>query len=403
MMGETRRMPVTAMLGANMFFSGVTFASTAPYASIVGVETLGMSTGQFAALFSFGAVVGTFISLGLGYLSDKLPDRRILVLAAALAGMIGQGLIYLVPTQLSFMIAMGLIMPLGFSMFSQSFAYVRVYFIKHDPARADFMVSALRTVFTVAWTIVPPIAGYVAAEFSVFNVYLMSALSYAACGLIFITMMTDPGTRVANVPPAPKPAREAGAARAKLPMPIISGVVGLTIITVATRLVGMGVPLLIVTQLGGTLTDVGIYAGIAAGLELPFMLGWGYLLARLSKESILIFNGLLYAVYLYLVTQAQAVTDIFWLQGINGIATAALMSVNISYLQDAIKGRVGLSTSLMDVVAISATLLGSAAFGFLSAGADYRVVIAGAATIAAGGALVMLAGNVGQLRKARIA
>lgn len=402
-MSETRRMPVTALLGANMFFSGVTFASTAPYASIVGVETLGMSTGQFAALFSFGAVVGTFISLGLGYLSDRLPDRRILVLVAALAGMIGHGLIYLVPTQLSFMIAMGLIMPLGFSMFSQSFAYVRVYFTKHDPARADFMVSALRTVFTVAWTVVPPIAGYIAAEYSVFNVYLMSALSYAACGLIFITMMSDKATHVANLPPAPKPVREPGAARGKLPMPIISGVMGLTIIVVAMRLVGMGVPLLIVTQLGGTLTDVGIYAGIAAGLELPFMLGWGYLLARLSKESILIFNGLLYAVYLYLVTRAQTVTDILWLQGINGIATAALMSVNISYLQDAIKGRVGLSTSLMDVVAISATLLGSAAFGLLSAGADYRVVIAGAAAIAAIGALVMLAGNVGQLRKARTA
>lgn len=402
-MSETRRMPVTALLGANMFFSGVTFASTAPYASIVGVETLGMSTGQFAALFSFGAVVGTFISLGLGYLSDRLPDRRILVLVAALAGMIGHGLIYLVPTQLSFMIAMGLIMPLGFSMFSQSFAYVRVYFTKHDPARADFMVSALRTVFTVAWTVVPPIAGYIAAEYSVFNVYLMSALSYAACGLIFITMMSDKATHVANLPPAPKPVREPGAARGKLPMPIISGVMGLTIIVVTMRLVGMGVPLLIVTQLGGTLTDVGIYAGIAAGLELPFMLGWGYLLARLSKESILIFNGLLYAVYLYLVTRAQTVTDILWLQGINGIATAALMSVNISYLQDAIKGRVGLSTSLMDVVAISASLLGSAAFGLLSAGADYRVVIAGAAAIAAIGALVMLAGNVGQLRKARTA
>ncbi|ODT79899.1 MAG: hypothetical protein ABS76_18280 [Pelagibacterium sp. SCN 64-44] len=396
------RMRVTALLGANMFFSGVTFASTAPYASIVGVETLGLSTAAFATLLSVSSIVGAFLSLGLGYLSDRLPDRRILVLAAALAGMIGHGLIYLFPSQAVFLLAMGVVMPLGLSMFSQSFAYTRVFYNRHNPARADFMVSALRTVFTVAWTVVPPLAGYVAARYSVFNVYLISALSYALCGAIFIVMMTDRATLVPNAPPAPVAPAPAGAAiRRRLPFPILSGVVGLTVIATAMRLAGVGMPLLIVTDLGGSLTDVGLYAGIAAGLELPFMLGWGYLLARLSKESILIFNGLLFALYLFLATGVRSVGDLLWLQGINGIATAALMSVNISYLQDAIKGRVGLSTSLMDVVSISATLLGAAAFGLLGAGGDYRLVIAGAAAIAGLGALVMLAGNLTRLRGPR--
>lgn len=394
----TTRMPVTALLGANMFFSGVTYAATVPYASIVGIETLGMSTAQFAALFSVSSIVGTFVSVGLGYVSDKLPDRRILALMATLAGMIGHGLIYFMQTQLTFMIAVALIMPFGMSAFSQGFGYVRVFYNRRDPARADFMVTALRTVFTFAWTVVPPLAGYIASEYSVFDVYLVSALSYAASGLIFITLMTDKTTRVPNAPPPPKAAPVPGARASRLPLPIISGILGLVVIVVATRLVGMGMPLLIVTQLGGTLADVGLYAGISAALEVPFMIGWGYLLARFSKESILIFNGLLYGLYLFLVTQAQSVSDVLWLQSINGIATAALMSINISYLQDAIKGRVGLSTSLMDVVAISATLLGSAAFGILSANGDYRLVLFGGACCAVAGALIMLAGNTHRLR-----
>ena len=53
------RLPVTALLGANMFFSGVTYAATMPYASLVGVDTLGMSPGWFATVMAIGSVLGT--------------------------------------------------------------------------------------------------------------------------------------------------------------------------------------------------------------------------------------------------------------------------------------------------------------------------------------------------------
>lgn len=399
-MADNMRLPVTALLGANMFFSGVTFASTAPYAAIVGVETLGLSGPSYAGLVSAGAIAGTFISVFLGYLSDRLPDRRILVLIAALAGVLGHGLIYWLRTPLAFSISTVLIMPLGFAMFSQSFAYVRVFYNRHHPGRADFMVSALRTVFTVAWAVVPPLAGYLAAAFSIFDVYLMSSLAYLACGAIFAALMADGGTRVSNVPAPPRPARDAGA-RGPLPVPIVTGVVGLIVVSVATRLGGMGMPLLMVNALGGELTDVGFLAGLAAALELPFMLGWGLLLARISKETILVFNALLFGLYLVLVSRAGSVAEVLWLQGLNGVATAALMSVSISYLQDAIKGRVGLSTSLMDVVAISATLLSGAAFGVLSIGGDYRLVLLAGGLIAIAGAMLMLAGNLGRVGRIR--
>ena len=190
------RLPATALLGTSMFFSGVTYAATMPYASLVGVDTLGMAPGFFAAVMSTGAICGTFVSLGLGYLSDKLPDRRILVLITALAGILAHGLVYLFPSQLSFAIAMGLIMPLAGACYGQSFGYVRVFYLRHRPDRADFMVTGLRTVFTLAWIVVPPLAGWVAAEFSIFDIYLASSLSYAAMAGIFALLMTDRRTAV---------------------------------------------------------------------------------------------------------------------------------------------------------------------------------------------------------------
>jgi SET family sugar efflux transporter-like MFS transporter len=397
-MSQTTRMPVTAMLGASVFCSGMTFAATMPYGAIVGIETLGLANEHYAALVSISSVVGALVTMLIGYASDRLPDRRVLVLIAAVAGTVGMGLIYFGRSQMAFIIAITVIWPFGFAMFSQNFAYVRVYYNERAPDRAHFMITVLRTVFSVAWVIVPPLAGYIAARYSVFDVFLVSALAYLACGVIFAVMMTDGTTRIAARPIVK---REAGERRGLLPMPILAGLTGILIITVAMRLVSLAMPLTIVTRLGGSVGDVGIYAGIAAALEIPFMLMWGYLGRWLTREAIIIGNGLLLGVYILLVSQAQSVVEVFWLQAINGIAAAALLSVTISYMQDAIKGRVGLSTSLMDVVGICATLAGAALFGVLSAGGDYQRVLVAASGIAATGGLVMLAGNLRHLRQVR--
>lgn len=390
-------MPVTAMLGASVFFSGVTFASTMPYGPIVGIEALGLENGHYAALVSISSLVGALATMLIGYASDRLPDRRILVLFAAVAGAVGMGLIYFVRTQMAFIIAITVIWPFGFAMFSQNFAYVRIYYNERAPDRAQYMITVLRTVFSVAWVIVPPLAGYLAAQYSVFDVFLISALAYAACGLIFAVMMTDRTTHIEAKAIAKSETRGMAGL---LPMPIVTGLVDILTISVAMRLVGLAMPLTIVTRLGGSVGDVGIYAGIAAALEIPFMLMWGYLGRWISREAIIIGNGLLLGVYILLVSQARSVVDVFLLQSINGIAAAALLSVTIGYMQDAIKGRVGLSTSLMDVVSIGATLFGATLFGILSAGGDYRTVLVAASFIAFAGGLVMLAGNLRQLRLA---
>ncbi|PXA98745.1 hypothetical protein DMC47_07175 [Nostoc sp. 3335mG] len=394
------RLPVTALLAANLFFSGVTYAATLPYASLVGVDTLGMTPGFFATIMAVGAVLGTFVSLGLGYVSDKLRDRRVLVLITALAGVLAHGLIYLWPTQVSFAIAMGLIMPLAGATYGQCFAYVRVYFLRHDPARADFMVTSLRTVFTLAWIIVPPAAGWIASEFSIFDVYLASSLSYLAMAGIFALLMIDKGTAVQM----PQPVRAEGASLLStfaLPLGTLAGLVALVVMTAAMRILSFTIPLFIVTDLKGTVTDVGFYAGITAAVEAPCMLLLAWLTNRLSKETLLAAAGLVMAAFIGIASILTSMSALYWLLILNGLGTAALMSINIPYVQDAIKGRVGLSTSLMDVVAIAANLLGATAFGLLTSGGDYRFALAVATVVAVLGAAIMALGNLSRLGEVR--
>lgn len=391
-MAARSRLPVTALLGTNMFFSGVTYAATLPYASLVGVDTLGLSPGWFATVMAIGSVLGTLVSLTLGYVSDKLPDRGLLVLITALSGVLAHGMIYAWPTQWSFTLAMALIMPIAGACYSQCFAYIRVYYVRHDPARADFMVTALRTVFTIAWIVVPPIAGWIAAEFSIFNVYLVSSLSHAAVGGIFALLMADRTTAVRMEPPQRAEGTSLLSSLA-LPLGTLAGLMGLVVMTAAMRILTFTVPLFIVTDLGGTVTDVGLYAGITAAVEAPCMLLLAYLTTRWSKETLLSAAGLVMALFIGLASLLTSLTMFYWLLILNGLGTAALMSINIPYIQDAIKGRVGLSTSLMDVVAIAANLLGAMAFGLLTTGGNYRFTLMVGAGVAVFGAAIMAGGN----------
>lgn len=131
---------------------------------------------------------------------------------------------------------------------------------------------------------------------------------------------------------------------------------------------------------------MGINASIAAGLEVPFMLAWGVAAARFSKEAILVTSALIYALYLLLLFYAQSVWQVYVLQGLNAIATAALLSITISYMQEAIKGRVGLSTSLMDVVTVVSTFTASAAFAALSSQESYTNIFVAASILSFAGA-----------------
>lgn len=381
---------MTALLATAIFASGITFGTTFPYASIVGIEYVGLSAFAYAVLVSVGAVMSAAVSVIFGYLSDRIADRRFLMLTAAVFGAVGYGLIYFFPTPLVFSIAVGLVIPIGASTFSQSFAYARAYYSDGEPKRGDFYISCMRTVFSASFVIVPPVAGWVAANFSVFNLYAAASAAYVFYGLTYLlTLLVLPvavrqdGRGNNNGKPA--------LARARLSLSSLIGIIGVLLLTLAMRLIGISMPLAIVNDFGGTISDVGWYAGLSAALEIPFMLMWTALANRLSKEVVLSVCGLLFGVYVYLASFADTVMFVFWLMPVNGIAVAGLLTTNLSYLQGAIKGRIGLSTSLVDVVTIASTLLSAAIFAIFGSSQEYVQVFSSAGACTLLGALLMIA------------
>jgi predicted MFS family arabinose efflux permease len=381
------------MIASGLFFSGMVNASVLNYGGIVGIETLGIPNATYSLLLMVASLVGAAASVALGYVSDKVRDRRILVALTALMGALGYGLIFAFRSPIAFIIATCAVMPFGNALFSQSFSYARSYYNARDPARAEFMNSVLRTVFTVAWIIVPPLVGWFTAATTVFNAYGVASLAFAGCALVYCILLLNPDAKIGV------PARAAGEpavplAKARIEPAILWGIIGVTFIFTAVAVRTVAVPLLITSTLKGSLGDLGIFAGLAAGIEAPFVILWGYALRWLSKHTIIIIASLIYAVYLVLLSRAGSVAEVLWLQLLNGPATSALLSIPISYLQDAIKGRVGLSTSLLDVTHVVSALASAAVFGALTAAApNYPILMVAAAVLSLIGAAVLFAAH----------
>ena len=379
------RLPMAAMISAGLFAIGISLASTTPYDAIVAIDTLKISHGDYALILTVAAIVGVTASVTLGWLSDRIGDRRLLVLATALLGAGGFGLVYLLRSPMAFVIAYCVILPFGNAAFSQTFAYARVFYDQRMPGQSEFRITVLRSIYAASWVLVPPFAGWIAAVYQVFDIYLLAAVAYLACGAISLAMLADPGARVVARPPV----RPTDGSREGIALPMLIGIGGVLLINVAIKISGTVTPLAMVSNYGGNIGDVGISNGIRALLEIPLMLLWGLAGRRFRKHTLIAASALIFGLYMVLMTQAHSVVDVFWLQVLAAIAIAALMSIPISYMQEAIRGRVGLSTSLLDVTVVASGLLSAGIFGLVAAPDRYLDLFWIAGALAALGAAVL--------------
>lgn len=393
--GVRPRLPMAVTISAGLFTIGVGYASTAPYDAIIAIDHLKISHGDYALILTAASIIGVLASVALGWLSDRIGDRRVLVLATALLGAAGFALMYWLHSPLAFAVVYCVILPFGNTAFSQTFAYARVYYDQREPQVAEFRITTLRSIYAASWVMVPPLAGWIAAVYQVFDVYLLAAVAYLVCGGISLAMLADHETKVVAKPPQ----RPVDGTRGGIALPMLVGIGGVLLINVSIKLSGTVTPLAMISNYGGSLGDVGLANGIRALLEIPLMLGWGLVGRRFRKHMLIAAAALIYGGYLVLMTQAHSVFEVFVLQVPCAVAIAALMSVPISYMQEAIRGRVGLSTSLLDVTIVVSGLLSAGLFGVFAGPDHYLDLFWIAGGLAVVGALVlMVAHNVVERR-----
>lgn len=343
-----------------LFISGMTGGATLPYLSVVGIREFHLSDQSLSLLLFMIALANLIYGVTVAVFSDLIADRKPLLLSVLSAGIIGSGLIYLVPDIRVFAVCAILLVPLSNSSYSLGFATIRSLSNRLAASEARAITSVVRAIFSGSWILVPGlVALWISTSPSMLGAWGFSAIACLAGFLVILAFMP---------PIRSEPAKEverlsffASLKLATTPV-MLMRVSSMSLVTAATRLIAIIQPLIITGRAGGTLIDVGIVAGSCAALEIPFMLIWGSLLKRLSVLQALAVGALIYAVFMGLLSFASQPWHIYLLLIPNAFGVAAILSLPLSYFQDLWLDKPGLGTSLNQMTSFLSAGMSALAF-----------------------------------------
>ncbi|NBB47310.1 MFS transporter [Rhizobium sp. CRIBSB] len=371
--------PQLFILSMMIFVQGCAYGATLPYLSITAVGALGMSDQGYSALTVVASIMTVTISVSLGIISDGMADRRRMIALLGIAGTIGYGAIFLLPTIPVFVIATALVIPFTQAVHSLLFALARIETAGLSQPDAAAVNTVVRSFMSAAWVAMPAILGLLLAQ----SANMIGAWGAAAvCTLLValgsLALLESPkaGTKASSM----NRATFFDALREVVRRDMLIRITAMAALTGMSRYATIVWPLILTLQLGGSTRDVGFIAALMALIEIPCMLIVASLLKRFSLLLMIVVSALIYGLHMVGYAFAADPWHIYALALPGAAAAAALHSLPLTYFQDLFPARPGLGTAFMPIDAflgnaISAGTFAAGAYFFGYSGAAWLGLI----------------------------
>ena len=356
------RRPALLGLLLTTFVLGLAYAFVVPFLSLWGRQVIGMTPVEYGAFMAVTSVSAIVLSTFLARLSDTRLPRRTLLSLSGVGGILG----YLGYAFLQDGIALAAVGAIALGVasvsFSQLFAHAREELARTEYEGIDpaLFMSALRACFAVSWTVGPALSATLMRAFGYRGVFLAAAGLFA-CFLLGVRCAVPerPHTR------QPERARRESVLRVLTRRANLSCFISFILMFGAFALCTINLPLLITERLGGDERHVGVSFGIAALLEVPFMLSFGALVSRGHQTKVIRFGLFAGVCYFVALTGVAAPHEVYRAQLLNAACVAVTASVAIPYFQDLTPGQVGFGTTMYSTAYSVGNLLGYFSFGLL--------------------------------------
>lgn len=348
------------------FLTGIATSFQQPTLSLFLTQEIHASPMMMGYFYALNALIGILLSQILAKYSDKLPDRRRIMLFCCLLAVFGCVLFAYNRNYYVLLIIGTALLGLGSASNPQSFAMAREY---ADSTGKDTVMfsTIMRTQISLAWIIGPPLSFSIALNWGFDWMYLIAALAFAFSALIATTMLP-------HIP------RKTAATSAGLQAPsthrksVTYLFVMVFLVFTCNSMYLINMPLYIIHELNLDPQLAGILMGTAAGLEIPIMLLGGYLTQYFSKKS-LVFSAILagFVFYIGLLFVNTAWQLIAW-QIFNAIFIGIMATLGMVYFQDLMPNQAGVATTLFSNAAKLSWVSGGTLAGIITQSWHYQGV-----------------------------
>jgi SET family sugar efflux transporter-like MFS transporter len=345
---DTRRPARRLLPMALIFLSvGTSTAMVGPFLTLFLTDAVHAVSWQVTAFLVAAPLSAVSISTLVGRLSDRFPIRRQLIIAAGLAGASGTLATSVVRNYWALLALTVTATAAAGSLVPQMFAYVRTTLT--GSGRAAMTTSSLRTLFSLSWVAGPFVATILIGLGGFRLSYSVSSFMYALAALIAWRLLppAPPSVPVAPEPAyvpedPPMPAAAPDASRRV----IFLTVAAFALMQCASGLGVQAMSLFVTTDLGGGIGSAGVILGVCAGLEIPLMLGFGFLTTRVPLRRLVLAGPLFSVAYTLSVAASTHVWQVVAAQLFAACTVAVVQGLGVSYVQEMLPRHPGRASTL---------------------------------------------------------
>ncbi len=374
------------------FAMGVVGALLLPTLSIFFADEVGVSPFWVGIPYA-GIAIGSIVYNQLiGAWSDSLKDRRMLVVALCVVGVLGCLVFALSRHYWLTCLSAIFLLSLAMVAFSQILAYSLEYAESSLPLERIALFNAVvRAQIAFAWVAGPPAGFLIASHWGFTSLYSVAAGLFAAVAIVSPKML--PALKVENhsgdVAELKSGLWRGLDVRSRWSLALC--VLAFSLMWCVNNAYLISLPLHLTRNLDISISWVGWIMGAAAGLEVPVMLLAGVLAARMNPLTLVRASALAGLVLYAGVYWADQLWQLFALQLANAVFVGVLAGLGVSVVQEMLPGRAGSASALYTNTTHVGTLLSSVlisgvaeAYGYLS------VFIANMVLVVIAGGLFML-------------
>ncbi|WP_337101142.1 sugar efflux transporter [Paenibacillus sp. YIM B09110] len=368
----TRLSKLFAIKGYRLFvicvlLIGIGISITMPYLALYCTEYLGMSAGTFGVFTAVSSLSGVVANTFIGKYSDRKLDRKLIITLATVSSALGYISYLMFANFIILLIIVSFFSGLGAAAMPQIYAYAQESANESNSDEKTFAMSTLRSIVSLGFLVGPLVGTIILGAVGYKGLFLGTSAIFITIASIVLLFL--PKKRTAQK-------KKQGSAdtisinRKQIWFPLLAFI----LLFAVNAINGIITPLLIVNELHGTHTDVGLVVSICAGLEIPIMFMLGALGRKLSNHLLLIGACFIAIIYNIILSVSTHSWQLIAAQLLQAVFVAIVMGNGLSYFTELLPNSPGMSSTIYYNGSIIGRLVGNLGGGIIAQFAGIRDV-----------------------------